>query len=492
MRATYSTERDAPTRFSTAVYWLLMASVALAPIPLGSNRPWAWSLLGLVIGATTCAWAWSLMGSDRRPAVSLARVRVPAILFLATCTFAALQALWLPFSPTANMFWMAAKEAGLNVTWSAVSISPSATWTALLRLLTYGCIFWLALQTCRSPRCAELAVLLLSMMTAAYGAYGFAAYLSGDETVLWFKKWAYLGSLTGTFVNRNSFATFVGLGLLCSLALIARRMLHARSGSPGSVDFVGGLSTGLFVAIGAATLQVTALLLTQSRGGLLSTMCAVFMFFAGISVKSRHARRWKMVGFGLLLGILAVTVVVSGGGVADRLQQLVLSDAEQVDRINIYGSTLKAIGDRPLLGFGYGTFEDAFKAYRSDEIRPYYDKAHNTYLQAAMELGIPAAVALIGAVAALAFRAASGLRRRRSLFVYAWLGASASLLVGTHALIDFSAQIPAVAMLYATILGIGCAQSWSSRIDTSSGLRDRGRAANGDVGTRQDLFPAPE
>ena len=35
-------------------------------------------------------------------------------------------------------------------------------------------------------------------------------------------------------------------------------------------------------------------------------------------------------------------------------------------------------------------------------------------------------------------------------------------LVGLHALVDFSLQIPAVAILYACILGIGCAQASSS------------------------------
>ena len=51
--------------------------------------------------------------------------------------------------------------------------------------------------------------------------------------------------------------------------------------------------------------------------------------------------------------------------------------------------------------------------------------------------------------------------------------AGASVLVGVHALVDFSVQIPAVAVTYAAILGMGCAQA--SRSGRSSSLRSRAR-----------------
>jgi hypothetical protein len=46
--------------------------------------------------------------------------------------------------------------------------------------------------------------------------------------------------------------------------------------------------------------------------------------------------------------------------------------------------------------------------------------------------------------------------------VFPATGAAASALVGVHATVDFSLQLPAVAMLYATIMGVACAQAYSS------------------------------
>jgi hypothetical protein len=39
----------------------------------------------------------------------------------------------------------------------------------------------------------------------------------------------------------------------------------------------------------------------------------------------------------------------------------------------------------------------------------------------------------------------------------------ATLIVGCHALVDFSIQLQGIALLYAALLGAGYAQSWTSR-----------------------------
>jgi len=51
---------------------------------------------------------------------------------------------------------------------------------------------------------------------------------------------------------------------------------------------------------------------------------------------------------------------------------------------------------------------------------------------------------------------------RRRHWIYPALGVAATALVGIHALVDFSLQIPAVAYLYALMMGGAVAQSKSN------------------------------
>ena len=72
---------------------VLLLIVVLAPLPFGSNRPWAWSLLALATGALLVPWAWRHGARTGAPAVVAARrVRGPALLFLLVCAYAAFQA----------------------------------------------------------------------------------------------------------------------------------------------------------------------------------------------------------------------------------------------------------------------------------------------------------------------------------------------------------------------------------------------------------------
>ena len=52
---------------------------------------------------------------------------------------------------------------------------------------------------------------------------------------------------------------------------------------------------------------------------------------------------------------------------------------------------------------------------------------------------------------------------RRRNWLYPALGFGASVLVGAHAFVDFSLQIPAVAYTYALMLSVGVAQSFPTR-----------------------------
>ncbi|MEP2419924.1 MAG: O-antigen ligase family protein, partial [Marinomonas sp.] len=165
----------------------------------------------------------------------------------------------------------------------------------------------------------------------------------------------------------------------------------------------------------------------------------------------------------ILASILCLATLVgnvAGTQLSDRLsEQSVDIDAD--GRLNIYLLTLEAIGTAPWTGVGAGAYQDAIAAYKSDTFLHSIavTKAHNTYLENALELGIPAALCLLAAITLLARETLTGIaRRRRGIYLPA-TGTAASVLVGVHALVDFSLQIPAVTILYAVILGAAVAQS---------------------------------
>lgn len=454
----------------------IIGIVGLSPLPLASNRPWSWSLLCLLVAVLLAVWLIIALRDRDEPAVSLRLLAVPAGLFLAVCLFAAFQA--IPGMPEGlrSPYWSLLPP-GDGDPLGTISVQPYETWTALMRLLAYGGIFWLALQSFRAPRPAWQAVLALALITACYSAYGLIVQFSGSQTILWYDKWAYEWVLTSTFVNRNSFATFAGLGVLCAiaafvLALGAMPSVERKAGSRASGVFIAISGLGLpgFAAIAAAAVNATALFLTASRGGTASTILAVLVMVIGLGARRRASWRMAWVLPALVVAVVAGLFQISGERLERRLDWFAAAGGLASDqRAEVYRQTLSAIGDNLFLGTGYGTYSSAFKPYRSAELDQAFYKAHNTYLELGLELGSVAASALVLAVLLLALRCLSGFRRRSRSYIISWLGFCASVLVGIHALVDFSLQIPAVAVLYATLLGMGCAQAWSGRLSTADG-----------------------
>ena len=131
------------------------------------------------------------------------------------------------------------------------------------------------------------------------------------------------------------------------------------------------------------------------------------------------------------------------------MDRMGLASSAASERAEVYGRTIDAIHQAPLTGLGYGTFANAFGMHRGDQLRSPFKRAHNTYLENALLL----------AVGWIVLICASSVLRHRRRAVLPCLGVAATALVGVHATVDYSLQIPAVAMAYAAILGAACAQS---------------------------------
>ncbi|MBC7286242.1 O-antigen ligase family protein [Hoeflea sp.] len=449
-----------------ALLYALIAIVALTPLPLASNRPVPAALLALASGGLLCLWGF--MAATRRIAVAMpaARLRAPLALFGLTSIWIFVQ--WLPVLPLAwaDPIWTEASAALGTPLAGRLSVNPEATLTGLMHLLSYGAIFWLALQLTRPSEHTRLAITSVTFIGAAYTLYGLIVYVTGNEWLLIYRKWAYTNALSSTFVNRNSFATFAGLCLLCATALFINSFRHLmiidRPARQRAVLIAGTIfgAAGMW-RLATVFLLMIALTLTGSRAGIASSIVGLLVLLLTY-LRGAALRIWHVLFVTALIGgAMVIALAIGGDLLAERLTR---ADAELAgsSRSTVYTTTIGAIKTAPWTGTGYGTYRDAFAAYRPEALSSifFWDKAHNTYLENALELGVPAALTLNLAILLLALDALRGLWRRRKDRTGPALGVAATALVAAHSFFDFSLQIPAVALLYAFMLGFAVSQSW--------------------------------
>lgn len=470
-RGTHATEAQAlfskgfpvTSSTNTAIFRTLLTIVALAPLLLGGNRPWAWTLLAVLVGLTAGGWALTAFAGRCRPPLPDRRLWAAGCLFVLALLWAALQTSSLIPAAAWHPLWSEAGQA-LGFSDGAISVSPDATWTAILRLCSYAAVFLLAAQLGMERARAHEALVAVVLAGAAYAGYGLFVYFSGTEVILWLPKQAYLGDLTSTFINRNAYGAYAGLGLVCCVAMFAHRLRRRRNERRGAAEWTETLLVRAMPYLIGALLIGTALLLSHSRGAFLSSGLALAVLMAALMAARALPPQSALRIGAVIFAIAATAVAVNGETTLERLLETGSPSADE-GRPEAYRLTLAAISDAPLTGHGLGAFQPAFRMYRDSGLHQPEDwrYAHSIYLETAMDLGLPAAAAFYASIALILGSCVRGLYRRRRDHVYPAVALAAAGLIGAHGIIDFSAQMPAVALTLALLLGVGFAQSWGSR-----------------------------
>jgi O-antigen ligase len=443
------------------IFWLFVAGLAWVPFWYGSNDLLAWGINALLFPGLAVVYEISILVGRKGHPIGIANLAIPATLFAAVVAWILVQNLTLLQAPLAHPIWGMAADALERPVQASISVDRDLTTLALVRLLTAASVFWLAVQLARNAARADWLSRSIAMIGCAYAAFGLASFALKAGS----PSGAFVSS---TFVNRNSFATYAGIGLISTCGFLLRLYRHevAASGAPlrlrlaSFIEVTGQAGAAL---VGGAFLLLVALLLTGSRGGIIAT---AFGLFALAVLTFGRGRRRVVEQLGtILVGIVlvGVTLFAFGDIFLDSLIGRGIGDA---GRVAVYLITMRSIMDAPLRGFGYGTFADVFPMYRdrSIAVQGTWEQAHNTYLEVFQGLGLVFGSMLVACVLLLVLRCVKGAATRHENVTIPQLAASAACLVGVHALVDFSLQIQAVALTFMALLGAGVAQSQSSRL----------------------------
>ena len=371
----------------------------------------------------------------------------------------------LPWSPRAwhDPLW-AQTAAFLGTPYhGSISFDAQSTVDAIMRLIGYGAIFIAAWGFGLDRERASRIVKVMFWTITACAAYGLLVQFSGTNTVLWFQKWIFLNFVTGPFLNRNHFATYIGFGtVMCAVLLFGRLKsafepeLSRRETLIRLIRSTVGTSWD-YLAAGAVLL--TALLLTGSRAGTASTLLGLLT--VGALLITREGSKRSLPLMAVLVGGLAIMAFLSLSGeeVVDRTLATSITTEE---RQTVYALVLTAINDHFWTGIGLGTFDPVFSIYRDTTLLNSWDKAHNVYLETMLELGAPATVVMFASMAWIFAMCARGYFLRHRDRNYPLIAIGCAVIATVHSTLDFSLQIPAVAIAFAAILGVGFAQSFST------------------------------
>ena len=427
-------------RSQAVIAGLLMLVVALSVVPLGSNRPFFWAFWPLLLGVVTCSYSLYLAAVGRPFRTSLRQLR-----WAATCYGLICATLVLQLAPLGDVYWGGGlmTPAGVVVHPPFISTMPGETLLMLLRWLGYGLTFFLAVQVANNSERRLWMLRALVFIVSGHAVLGLLSFHQWGNTILGVERWAYLDSVTGTFVNRNSFATFLAIGLTITTAVLLRDVTATR----GAARLTRAATYSLCLLF-----QLAALLGTNSRMGLLvgvigpAVVLACYLYLAG-----RRQAVWAL----LLVGLAAVAAVsLYGSGVWTRFFELERSG--QV-RFELYQQVWDMILRAPWLGYGGGSFEQAYPLFHRPPVfnEQVWDRAHNTYLALWSELGLIAGSLPLVLLLVITFRVLARRADRLEPAPAVWLGTMA--VAGVHSLVDFSLEMFSIALLFSALAGIATA-----------------------------------
>ena len=321
-----------------------------------------------------------------------------------------------------------------------------------LLYISYGILFLIAAECLTDEGSRKLFAQILTTFGALYAFFALVQGLRPNGRIFWIHRPQVTGALIyGSYVNSNHYAGLMEMLVPLPVVLCVGHLLK------GEKRVLAGF---------CAALMATTIFLSSSRGGMLAFLFEMALFVALTLAQRRNVR--VLIGFSALgVMILALLIMVGNARVLGRL-----GDLSPGIRLDITKDCWKMFLQRPLLGWGLGTFPTVYPGYRSFYTNEFVNEAHNDYAQLLVESGVLGFGVMVWFLALL-YRHGLPTSRR---WEFKWDGAlSLAALLGCsglvfHSLVDFNLQIPANAAVFYVLCALA-ASKLHSHSSISEGRR---------------------
>lgn len=314
------------------------------------------------------------------------------------------------------------------------TVSPYNTRMELLLLLADLIVLFLAVQAFRTLEDWRDFVWFGMFFGFLVSLFAILQHLTSNGKLYWFREIRSGGLPFGPYVNRNHFAGFAELVLpLALIPLVLGRVRRER------LPVVG-----LF-----AVLPVGALLLSASRGGIVSFGVELGVL-ALVMILRRTIGRQLLAGAAILLVALLLVSWLGLGQILQRLSTVQLLEVTAGKRASMRGDTWRIFLDHPFVGTGLGTLQIVYPPYETLYDGKIVNHTHNDYLEALAETGIAGGLCCAWFVGVLLAESVKRLRQLNNSFAGALQLSGFVACTGflVHSFVDFNLHIPANALLF--------------------------------------------
>ncbi|HKP47811.1 MAG TPA: O-antigen ligase family protein [Pyrinomonadaceae bacterium] len=430
----YTSYRIRHTLASRFAFLIICLAIILSALAYGTVH--AWSLAVFFIGAIVLLILWVAdgwrLGTFR---VSQNILQLPLIGLIVLGAIQLLPLRSAPVAPSVSVPLL-----------HTLSLNPYATRFIVIEVIALLIYLAATLVFIDTPKRLRLIVRSITIFGFLLAIFGLTQSFTSGNRLYWVRDMAQ-STAFGPFINRHHFAGYMELTIALPLGLIFTNAIEREK---------------KFIYLFAAALMAIALIMTNSRGGIVSLIAEVLFLVSMMGFGRKHRKRKSHkkpriqsaaaktgLALAMLMALFLGVMMFGGEDAISRIVGSVNADDPTTGRTHFWSVTLDIIKNHPVLGTGLGAFGVVYTGYDTRNGQYRLEQAHNDYLQVLSDAGI------VGAVLGLIFLAGlfrigfarrdSPDRFRRGVATGAMAGCFAVLV---HSFFDFTLHTTSNTLLF--------------------------------------------